>query len=655
VAVSTLPRTVPPTPQAPPSQSRFSLAPWVLPTMVFLAAVAVAWHLHARFLEVHRSLWTVSTHDRNAHYLYSLKLANHFTRGEVFSLADQLNRARVWPPLYDVLSAGMLVVGGFDYRLAVLPSLAGWVGMVVLGFLVARRAAPRYGDLAGLTAAAFLLASPAYKAYATDIMLESLGACLTLAVLYAYLVTVQARTPTKWPARFLGLMLTLLFVEKYNYWLLVLLAVVAAEFVARPGTYLWYAWNGFVRVDWSAWARAQLRHPVSWLFAILLGLTAFVYFRGNEPLVVGGHSLRIYPPHNLFHAAYVVFFVRLVLWWRNGLGEWVRSFPVAFRQVILCHAWPVAVWFLLPKHPGYFLWYLSLGNAAPHQQLGLWAGLRDYGTWAVRDYHTGVWMAGLAGLLCVAGFVFWRSRRNGGHVVLLLLVIAAALTVAHPNRKSRNLHSWLAAGWVTAGLGLAALLRQASRRAPRARRWLAGATAIGLGCALLPALGSEAHAPEGGTHAQQPGMLDLTDFYLADLEGSQRYTVLAAVPVQPLVQWTVLERYRTLDRLEEHWYGFGSPGKENRARFRAWLKTTKCDTLVFFDRLPGPYYWEDVPQVALHAELRDVLTEQDVFTLVKEKTFPRHGCRVTLWRKEPTTEAQRTQSRPTQRTKEKKK
>jgi hypothetical protein len=74
-------------------------------------------------------------------------------------------------------------IGGPDYRLAVLPSLSGWVGTAVFGFLAARRMVPRGGNLAGLLAGLLILASPAHRGFATDIMLESMGACLSLVAL----------------------------------------------------------------------------------------------------------------------------------------------------------------------------------------------------------------------------------------------------------------------------------------------------------------------------------------------------------------------------------------------------------------------------------------------------------------------------------------
>jgi hypothetical protein len=528
----------------------------------------------------------------------------------------------------------VLLVGGLDYRSAVLPSLAGWVGLVTLGFLVARRAAPRGGTLAGLAAALFILASPAYRAFATDVMLESLGACFSLLVLYCYLVAAQSKPAAVWTGRCLGGALTVLFLHKYNYWVLLVLTVLASEALTHPRFFrqlLREALAGFRRRDGL---RSQLRHPLTYVLALILLLIVGIYLRGDRPLVLGGKSVSLYPPHNFIHAAYVVLFLRLVSWWRSSGRMWAGRLDGRVRQVILWHVCPLAVWFLLPKHPSYFLWYLSLANADPTQQFDVLAGIRHYARWAVEDYHPDLWTALLAAGLCAAALPAWRRLRPGGQAVLLLFVIAGVLTVIHPNRKCRCLHSWLAAGWVSAGLGLASLLySRVSALRPHVRVWLAVPALAGLGWVAWPALLGKGHALEGGPHPQHNCMLDLTDCYLADLDGARRATILATVPVKPLAQWTALERYGRLDRLEDNWYGFGAAGAENRQGFARWLQTTECDTLVFFDRTPGPAHWEEVAECALHAELRDLLLAQQVFRLVKQQDFPRHGCRVLVWRR----------------------
>ncbi len=365
-------------------------------------------------------------------------------------------------------------------------------------------------------------------------------------------------------------------------------------------------------------------------------LSAGVYQHGDQPLVVAGRSLSLYPPHNLITIAYVLLFLRLAPWWWRTGRQRVRQLDGRLRQVILWHLCPLAVWFLLPKHLSYFLWYLSPADCGPGQGMDLAAGVRDYSNWLTHDYHLNPVCALVAVGLCVAGLLAWRCLRRGGQVVLVLTVLAAVLTVTHPNHKSRNLHSWIAAIWVGAGAGAASLIYgRATAGWPRLRPWLAGAVVTGLAWMQYPALTASGHAPEGGPHPDHPSMLDATDGYLADLDGACRTLILTAAPVKPLTQWTFLQRFGDFKRLEERWYGFGEAGADNRRGFVRWLQTTDCDTLVYFEALRPPESWPDTgPECRPHAELSDVLRTQRVFHLVKQWDVPHYFCRVQVWKRD---------------------
>jgi hypothetical protein len=604
------------------------------PVLVLGVALALAGLTYTRFLEVDRHLWTGGGHDRNAHYLYALKLATDVRGGKVLRLLADLNEGRIWPPLHGVLAGAVLLVGGLDYRLAVLPSLAGWVGAALFAFLLARRAVRRGGNLAGLAAAVFVLASPSHHAYATDVMLESLGACLSLSALYFYLATVQSGGGSKWPGRLLGLSLTALFLHKYNYWLLVVLALVAATALGRFDAVRQWPSRLLAGIDWRKGLRGQWRQPLNYVLAVLLALVGIIYWRGERPIELGGRSLSVFPPHNFIHAAYVVLFLRLIPVWRRGGRAWMDGLDARAAQVVRWHLLPLAFWFLLPKHPSYFLWYISPANASDSQKANFLEGVTSYTRWAVEDYHAATWSAVLAAVLAGAAALGWRRLRPGGPAVLLFFALALALTVAHPNRKGRNLHSWLAAGWVAAGMGLAVVVHgRLTAGHPRLRPWLASAALGGIALAHVPALTARGHAPEGGPEPDKVSFLEMTDCYLPDLDHSARATILSEVTVKPMVQWTYLERYGRWDRLEENWYGFGPPGEGNRQGFVNWLGTTSCDTIVFFERTPGPTIWEDLPECVLHAELRDLLEAQSVFRRDQRREFRQIGCAVSVWRR----------------------
>lgn len=607
---------------------------WLLPTFVFLAALAFAGSLYARFLEVDRALWYNPYHDRSAHYLYSLRLATDVQNGRVLQVLHDLDQARIWPPLHGMAAATVLLIGGRDYRLAVLPSLAGWVVTVLLGFLVARRAAPRGGNLAGLIAALFLVSSPAHRAYATDIMLESLGAALSLLALYCYLLTVQGWPEETGKARCLALALLLLFLEKYNYWLLVVLALLAAETCCRGRLYSRILRDLLRQVNWRRWSAAQLRHPLTWAMVVLLLVSAWAYQNGEQPFILGGHSISLYPPHNLIHLAYVLLFVRLVGWWWRHGRFWARLFDNRIRQIVLWLVGPVLVWFLLPKRPSFFLWYLSFADRAPDQHMDLLGGFRDYATWAVQDYHSSLACGLTAAALSLFGLLAWRQLRPGGIAVLALVLWASVLTPMHPNHKGRMLHSWIPAVWVTAGLGAAALVHgRGTKRWPRLRPWLTGAAVSAAAWMNYPALNASGHAVEGGTHVEFPSMLDAADACLSDIDHRGRTLLLTSLPLKPMVQWAWLERFGDFGGLEERWFGFGAEGTENRRGFVNWLQSTDCDTLVFCETTIARPGVDSGPECALHAELKDVLPDQRIFRLVQQRELPHLACRVQVWRR----------------------
>ncbi len=608
-----------------------------LPLLLVVAvALTLAVTQYRQFLDAHRQLWYSGTHDRSAHYLYAQKLAGDLRNGRVFRWLEDVNSARVWTPLQAILASATLAVGGYDYRIAVWPSLAGWVLTIVFGFLVARRLVPRGGNLAGAIAVLFIGLSPAHRAFATDVMLESLGAGLSLAVLYAYLVTVQ-REGGERSARWLGIALTALFLHKYNYWLLVLLAVAASETLYWRRELLQAGRAYFDAVDWRGVIRSQLRTVSNYALLVVLGLVVAIQLHGDRPFIWRGRELTVFPPHNVMQIAYWIVFIRLLVWWRNAGRVWTDSVDVRLQQVIRWHLWPAAWWLALPKHVGPFVWYLTFGNRGDGQDAPALQGLKDYVGWSVSEYHVAAACALLALGLTIVALLAARKLNRGGTAVFALFLVAAFLSVMHPNRKARNLHSWIPAVWVCAGAGAAVLVHgRLTARQPSLRPWLAAATLGGVAFAHFANGVPQAHALEGGPQSALPCLLDVTDCYLPDLDGNRPVTILSAVSLGPLGQWTFIDRYGSLARLEDHRFAFGPAGEPNRQAFREWMRTTSVEMVVFIEAMPGPLAqtsWEAISETPLHAELRDVLNEQEVFRLTRREEFPRHGCAVTVWKR----------------------
>jgi hypothetical protein len=599
---------------------------------VIAAAFMAAGSQYRHFLDVHRTLWDTGSHDRNSHYFFALQLATDLSHGEFLHFFVDLDTARVWPPLHGVLAATALLVGGPDDRLAVLPSLAAYAGCIVLAFLVARRAVPHGRTVAGVTAAAFVAASPSHRAYATDVMLESTGAFLTLVALYWYLRAVQGHA--LWAGRWLGLALTALFLEKYNYWLLVVLAVAAATVVEYRRQIVAAARRRLGGLDVRGLLRAELRQPLNYLIGGVLVLVAIVMAHGDRPFVLGGKTVSLFPPFNVVHVAYALVFVRLVRWWFTTGRQRVANLPLRARQLIYWHVWPAAVWLLLPKRIGNFLWYLGPWNAPPGWKRDTVAGIADYARWTADEYHPALWSAVTAAVLLGVALAFCRRLRPGATVVLWLVLVGTVLSATHANRKARFLHSWVAAAWVGAGLGLAGLTRgRFTAGRPRLRRGLTAAVPVGLALALGPAALQPGASPEGGPHAGAASLRDLTDYCLDELTPTHRLAFVTTLGVQSLVDMAYLERFGQHDGLEDLWMGFGAVGEENRDGFLRWLRTTDCDTVVVCEALEGEPWGEGFSQRTRHEQIRDLLPAQTMFAPAERREFPRLNAVVTVWRR----------------------
>jgi hypothetical protein len=623
-----------PVPQAVLTDSpapRSALETYLPPLLVALAAAALAALAYGRFLQDPRHLWTSAEHDRNAHYLFALNVALDLRSGSVVGLLHDLDGARVWGPLHGLVAGVLLAIGGLDYRLALLPSLASWVAAAVLVFLIARRAVNVGGNLAGLAAAAFFLASPAYRAFATDIMLEGPGACLTLLVLYLTVVTVQTRSLGA--ARGLGLALTALFLLKYNYWLLVLvsLAVIAAASCGRAG---WRALQTMLAaLPWRDWLRAQLRHPLNYVLILIIGLAVFVHVQKPVALALGSHTLWLRSADNFIHLAYVVLFLRALPWWWRQGRAWVRGLSYPLPQLFAWHGLPVALWFLLPKRPSYFFWYLTRNHGGEVSQHDLIAAAGFYWRCLLEDYHLGMASVIIALALLVVALMNWRRLRPGGVIVLAFVMLAAFLAVRYPSHRSRFLHSWLATGWVAAGIGLAQLTYgRLTTALGAARPWLASLAAAGLVLAHLPGTLGPGHAPEGGPRPQVPSNLDVTDSYLPALADAQRPVVLSNAPIKQLTAWTYLQRYGRRAPLEIDLRRL-PVGESFDEGFKEWLHKTPSDLIVFIEAPPGTLLFEE-PRRPGYDRIPSLLAGQSLFRLKQRQEFPRYGCTVTLWQRQ---------------------
>jgi Dolichyl-phosphate-mannose-protein mannosyltransferase len=607
-----------------------ALGPRWLPPLVLIGAIAVGIFVYAWFWQHSRELWWWMGHDRHAHYMYGLNLAFDLRTGDFVRLFHDFDRMRVWGPFHAFAVALVEMAAGPDHRLAVLPSLAGWILTIWCAFLIPRRVMPTGGNAAGLLAAFLVAVSPAHRALATDCMYESLGACLSLAAIYLYLIVLQ--DGTRRAAILLGLALTALFLHKYNYWLLVLFGLVLGEFTRQPRAWLQYALSCCQRDQLPRWLRAELKHPLNYVALAFAWAAVAVRMTGGGTIALGRWSMSAQEPHNFIHLAYIAFLIRLVFWWRQTGSAWSLELPPTLRTVLVWHGSAIALWFLLPKRLSYFLWYLSpYQTDQQRDSVPFMHGLPYYLQGLSDDYLPLSWGLYLFVGMLALGLLAWRNLKPGSGALTCFLLIAIYLTCQHPMLKNRFMHSWIAAAWIVGSVGLVFAVQQIAGFASRAwRPWAAG-----VACAVLigmhsPAFLEPGHAQEGGLKPELPSPLRITDTYLPALADARNPTILSNVSARFLWTWTFIEHH--------HHQNFAGEVKNfksyenNPEKAKHWLDTTRSDALVLIDIRPGTMYdWKTDEYVDLSA-FKQSLAEQTVWVLSQRWEMP-EGVTIMLWKR----------------------
>jgi len=592
----------------------------VIAVLLALAAAALVAPLLAGSVELSAGFG----HDRNRHLVEAQRLAVDLRAWDVLAWLRDAERMRLYPPLHAIAASVPLAITGLDLRAAVAPSVFGWWLTGVMVFAAARRCAPGARTSAGVVALSLFLGSAAHRRYASDVMLESLGAGLTLAAVLAFMTTVQ--TGSRRASRTLGLALSLLLAFKYNYWLLAATAIGAGA--------LWEWWVAGERaarrrevaaIAFLVWPK--LRSPLVFVSLVLFVLGLVVAAGGGGEFELGGRRISVTKPYTLFHLAYLLIFLRLLRWWFRERTRWLAGIDARLRDIVVWHGVPAAVFFALPRRLGYVLRHVGLDN---HQSDGIDIrhAIEFYGPAWVLDYHVGWWTAALAA--AGVGFALVRIRRlpPGSVAVAALFAVSLALTLLHPNHQSRYLHAWVAASWVLAGAGAGAVLSRI--RAP-----LAGAATVAAAAVLLaPIALGVARGPELAAVAA-PSLRVVTERYLPWLDGGGQLGVVSNLPVAYAVEWTFVERGGDRSRLE---FPLANPGADvmqarerESKRFLHWVQETRADQILelSFARKSGFYF-------KLPSENGTALTllhEQDDFVPVPDRRSEIEGVTLQLWRR----------------------
>ncbi|MFQ3591802.1 MAG: glycosyltransferase family 39 protein [Gemmataceae bacterium] len=567
---------------------------------VAVGSLLVAASVYVPFWYQADHLWWSIHHDRNAHYVTALQLATSLRQFNLFLFVKHLVALTVWPPGGYLLPALVLTAAGYDIRWAVLPNALSWAASAWLAFAIAKRCLPSGGSIAGVIAALLVLASPIHRGFAVDLMLESTGVFLTLLCLHAYLIAVQTDTTRSWA--WLGASLTALLITKYNYWLMVLLALGGTEAVRRAN-------------DYALWALSQVRFSFHsrdflspWNLSLLLFALAVAVVALLQPPPVWG--VRLSPPTNAFWLLYVLFLVRLAKIYWGTLGQ----LDPRAAALVYWHVVPAALFMALPRHITTFLWYVSPWNG-PHSDRTMFDGIEFYSRALLAEYHPTAMLAWIALAGFLLGLIFASGLRPGSAAVFTLALLGAFLVCKHPNQQERFACTWVPVAWIGSALGmmgLASVVASRWRQVALIPCLFASAAVITL---LIPHVVDGRRSRLAGPRVEVVSQAELARVLVKEAQSEKRVMILASTPVRFLAEWAFLQAEGSTQRLEGRWFGFRSAGRDNVEGFRQWLEKPTCERILTVE-VPGETTDPEVEMlVAPHRELLPVLRSSSAFQL----------------------------------------
>ncbi|MCG6205048.1 glycosyltransferase family 39 protein [Rhodopseudomonas sp. HC1] len=602
--------------------------------IVLAVAIAIAAAMWISYERAPDQLWRGFYHDRNSHYSFGLDLALAARNLDPAWFFGELEKAKVWPPFHGLVLSAVLLVGGIDYRLAIVPSLIGWVMTLAFVWLIARRMVTNRieGLFAAAIATVLTASSPAFRLISADVMLEGLGAGLSAAALWTYLrASEEPGRASHW--RLLAVLLTVLFFHKGNYWGLLLIPIGIAFASERSHGTMQLA-REIGRIKIGPLVGAVLRQPLLILAALIAALIAAIYARGPTALELFGKSVSLYPPENLTTLAYALVFLWWSLfWWRNKAAI-DAALGVPGRALLYWHLTPIAISFLLPHRLSRFLWFVGPANS-PQGNTGVWEGAQFY--WRVfnESYHVTPWMAVPVAALALIGALGLPRLAPGARVVFLFAAIAWLGVVIHPQHQGRFMSTWVFAVWICSGVGCAMLLHRLRRTLSLWVRGLVAAAAVASLLAVvigrpLPAVAYTAaiRATEGPTD------LDLIRPYLPELDGSREVAVFTTFGTSKLFAWVTREHCRC-NRVVDDPFIDRQPSREDvRELMRDRIARSTADVVVIIDAPDSRYSlpllgWD----YARMAGIVDAMADQTRYKRTATYDLPDQQGRATIWRR----------------------
>jgi hypothetical protein len=586
-------------------------------------ASAMAWAMFAGFFANPDFIWRPGS-DREVHFSAALRLAlavqNHDAKWFLSEIASPI----AYPPLHALTLAAILLAGGLDVRLGIVPSLIGWVATIVLTWMIAKRffADRLLGNFAAVVAVTFAMSSPTLRYLASDVMLESGGAALTALAVWLYMLASAApNDPARW--RWLAASLTALFFFKSNYWALTAGALIITLLCGEPVRWTRMARDQLASLRWRVALGWLARQPLLLAFLAMAAFAAVVVINGPRPIGVVGQQLSMYPASNLITATFAVLCVWISLMWCRNRERIKKAISPASRAIMFWHVVPAALSLLVPGKIPRFLWYVGPFHSFGERHT-VWQGLKEYWSGLAEGFHVGPWAAILALTLALVAVVHAPRMKSALRAPVILFLVSAVAVVLHPNQQVRFLDSWIFALWVCAGVGAALLLE---RFAPQNSFRMRTATVLAALVPLMVASLAVAPSPAARIYAvQTPGLpeSELVNVYLPYLWGAGPIGLVATNDEQSrFITMTKLLQCRCraeFDRTPDH----DSVPDDMQPVLQDWVAHTPASRLIAV-KLPGD---------ALTAKrLADIMAGQNGFHLIADVAVPSWQARVMAWQR----------------------
>jgi hypothetical protein len=149
------------------------------------------------------------------HALYSLWLWRDIHAGDWAGFWHDTQRQMVWPFLHSWILSVFFFIFGVSYVSARFLSLVFFLGTIVLIYLLSNKLCDIKGWRVGIVAVLLALTSPIMIRFASENMIEGLGALLFLSAAYLYVISEERKITIEYV--FLGILIALSIYTNYLY------------------------------------------------------------------------------------------------------------------------------------------------------------------------------------------------------------------------------------------------------------------------------------------------------------------------------------------------------------------------------------------------------------------------------------------------------